>query len=115
MNTSHRLIGTLVLLICVRCASAQTGSSPPTTAPTTAESKPTYVLVHGAWAGAWEWKRVGQLLQADGYTVYRPTLTGQGERVHLANPDIDLDTHIADVVNVILFEDLHDIVLMGHS
>jgi pimeloyl-ACP methyl ester carboxylesterase len=71
--------------------------------------------VHGAWAGAWEWKRVGQLLQADGHTVYRPTLTGQGERVHLANPDIDLDTHITDVVNVILFEDLHDIVLMGHS
>src|SRR3954468_9181628 len=108
MITSHRLIVTLVLIACVRCALGQTQASPPTTspttAPTTAQAKPTYVLVHGAWAGAWEWKRVGQLLQADGYTVYRPTLTGQGERVHLANPDIDLDTHITDVVNVILFE-----------
>jgi pimeloyl-ACP methyl ester carboxylesterase len=55
------------------------------------------------------------LLQADGHTVYRPTLTGQGERVHLANPDINLETHINDIVNVILFEDLHDIILMGHS
>jgi len=77
--------------------------------------KPTFVLLHGAWAGAWQWKTVGQLLQADGYTVYRPTLTGQGERVHLANPDVDLNTHITDVVNVIRFEDLHDVILMGHS
>jgi pimeloyl-ACP methyl ester carboxylesterase len=71
--------------------------------------------VHGAWAGAWEWKRVGNLLQADGHEVHRTTLTGLGERVHLANPDIDLDTHITDVVNVILYENLHDIVLVGHS
>jgi pimeloyl-ACP methyl ester carboxylesterase len=71
--------------------------------------------VHGAWAGGWEWKRVGELLRADGYTVYRPTLTGQGERVHLANENIDLNIHITDVVNTILFENLHDVVLMGHS
>jgi pimeloyl-ACP methyl ester carboxylesterase len=88
---------------------------PPATGPEAAQPRYTYVLVHGAWAGAWEWKRVGELLLADGHTVYRPTLTGQGERVHLANQDINLDTHITDVVNVILFEDLRDIVLMGHS
>jgi pimeloyl-ACP methyl ester carboxylesterase len=88
---------------------------PPATAPEAKAPRYTYVLVHGAWAGAWEWKRVGELLTAHGHIVYRPTLTGQGERVHLANPDIDLETHITDVVNVILFEDLRDIVLMGHS
>jgi pimeloyl-ACP methyl ester carboxylesterase len=80
-----------------------------------AQNKYTYVLVHGAWAGGWEWKKVGDLLTADGHKVYRPTMTGQGERVHLASPDLDLNTHIADIVNVILFEDLHDVVLMGHS
>jgi len=83
--------------------------------PTTQPRPYTYVLVHGAWAGGWEWKKVGNLLLQDGHTVYRPTLTGQGERVHLATKDVDLNTHIQDIVNVILFEDLHDVVLMGHS
>jgi pimeloyl-ACP methyl ester carboxylesterase len=77
--------------------------------------KHTYVVVHGATAGGWEWKRAGQFLTADGHTVYRATLTGLGERMHLNNPDIDLQTHINDVVNLILFEDLHDVVLTGHS
>ncbi|MFZ5496305.1 MAG: alpha/beta fold hydrolase [Verrucomicrobiota bacterium] len=77
--------------------------------------KYTFVLVHGATAGGWEWKRTGQCLTADGHTVYRATLTGLGERMHLNSPDIDLQTHINDVVNLILFEDLHDIVLTGHS
>lgn len=75
----------------------------------------TFVIVHGAWGAGYEWKEVGRRLQADGNTVYRPTLTGMGERSHLSNPDIDLETHIMDVVNTILFEDLHDIVLVGHS
>ena len=77
--------------------------------------KQTFVLVHGATAGAWEWKRTGQFLADDGHTVYRATLTGLGEREHLNSPDIDLQTHINDVVNLILFEDLHDVVLTGHS
>lgn len=80
-----------------------------------AGEKYTFVLVHGATAGGWEWKRTGSHLLADGHTVYRPTLTGLGERMHLNSPDIDLETHINDVVNLILFEDLHDIVLTGHS
>jgi pimeloyl-ACP methyl ester carboxylesterase len=71
--------------------------------------------VHGATAGGWEWKRTGALLTTDGHTVYRATLTGLGERMHLNSPDVDLETHIKDVVNLILFEDLHDIVLTGHS
>ena len=77
--------------------------------------KQTFVLVHGATAGGWEWKRTGQLLADDGHTVYRATLTGLGEREHLNSVDIDLQTHIGDVVNLILFEDLHDVVLTGHS
>ncbi len=80
-----------------------------------ASEKYTYVIVHGATAGGWEWKKVGEFLTADGHTVYRPTLTGLGERVHLSSPDINLETHINDVVNLILYEDLHDIVLVGHS
>ena len=75
----------------------------------------TFIIVHGATAGGWEWKAAGQCLADDGNIVYRATLTGLGERMHLANAEVDLDTHINDVVNLILFEDLHDIVLAGHS
>jgi len=75
----------------------------------------TYVIVHGAWGGGWAFKEVDRLLTADGHKVYRPTLTGQGEKVHLAGTNIDLNTHITDIVNVILWEDLHDVVLVGHS
>jgi pimeloyl-ACP methyl ester carboxylesterase len=80
-----------------------------------ASAKETFVMVHGATAGGWEWKRCGAFLQQDGHTVYRATLTGLGERLHLNSPDVDLQMHINDVVNLILFEDLHDIVLTGHS
>lgn len=77
--------------------------------------KYTFVLVHGATAGGWEWKSTGKFLSDDGHTVYRATLTGLGERMHLNSTDVDLQTHINDVVNLILFEDLHDVVLTGHS
>lgn len=80
-----------------------------------AAGKHTFVLVHGATAGGWEWKKTGKFLAADGHEVYRATLTGLGERMHLNSPDVDLQTHINDVVNLILFEDLDDIVLTGHS
>lgn len=80
-----------------------------------ATPKYTIVIVHGATAGGWEWKKVGEYLTADGHTVYRPTLTGLGEREHLNSPDIDLNTHITDIVNTILWEDLHDVILVGHS
>lgn len=77
--------------------------------------KHTFVLVHGATAGGWEWKKCGKFLTDDGHTVYRVTLTGLGERLHLNGTEVDLQTHINDVVNLILFEDLHDVVLTGHS
>jgi pimeloyl-ACP methyl ester carboxylesterase len=75
----------------------------------------TFVLVHGATGGGWDWKEVARRLNHDGHLVYRPTLTGLGEKVHLANQDINLTTHINDIVNLILYEDLHDVVLSGHS
>lgn len=78
-------------------------------------TKPIIVFVHGAWGGAWQFRKVDSLFTAKGYLVYRPTLTGLGERAHLASTHIGLKTHILDVVNTILFEDLHDIVLVGHS
>lgn len=87
-------------------AQAQKTETPP---------KPTIVIVHGAWGGSWAFRKVEALLREKGFNVYRPQLTGLGERVHLARPDIGLSTHIDDVVNTILFEDLHDVILMGHS
>lgn len=75
----------------------------------------TFVLVHGAWHGAWCWRRVARLLQRDGHDVFTPTLTGLGERSHLLAPGIDLDTHILDVANEIKWQELKDVVLVGHS
>jgi pimeloyl-ACP methyl ester carboxylesterase len=75
----------------------------------------TFVLVHGAWHGGWCWKRVTPLLRAAGHEVYAPTLTGLGERAHLLSRDVNLDTHIQDVVNLLDCEELTDVVLVGHS
>jgi pimeloyl-ACP methyl ester carboxylesterase len=75
----------------------------------------TYVLVAGAWLGGWAWQPVTRRLREQGHDVHPVTLTGLGERSHLAGPEVDLDTYIADVVNLIEFEDLHDVVLVGHS
>lgn len=78
-------------------------------------STKTFVLVHGAWHGGWCWRRVADRLERLGHTVFTPTLTGLGERAHLLSDAITLDTHIVDIVNLIRYEDLHDIVLVGHS
>jgi len=75
----------------------------------------TFVLVHGAFQGGWVYARVARLLRKAGHEVYTPTLTGLGERFHLANQAINLDTHIQDIVNVFKYEDLRDVVLCGHS
>jgi pimeloyl-ACP methyl ester carboxylesterase len=102
-----------VLLLAFLAGCASTPPPPASTAP--AAPKATFVIVHGAWGGGYAFKEVDNYLTADGYKVYRPTLTGLGEKVHLATPDTDLDTHINDIVNVIEWEDLHDVVLVGHS
>jgi pimeloyl-ACP methyl ester carboxylesterase len=75
----------------------------------------TFVLVHGAWHGAWCWRRVAQLLRRAGHDVFTPTLTGLCERSHLLSPAITLDTHILDVVNEIKWQELNRVVLVGHS
>ena len=75
----------------------------------------TYVLVHGGWSGAHGFRHVRRLLQDAGHQVFTPSLTGLGERVHLASPQVDLSTHIHDVVNTVLYEDLDSIVLLGYS
>jgi pimeloyl-ACP methyl ester carboxylesterase len=105
----------LIRLLCFFAFAVQALSAAESTATAAAKPKFTYVIVHGAWAGGWEHKKLAEALQADGHVVHRVTLTGQGERSHLASPDIDLSLHIQDVVNFIEWEDLHDVVLVGHS
>lgn len=73
------------------------------------------VLVHGAWHGGWCWSRVARRLRAGGHEVHVPTLTGLGERSHLLDRRIDLDTHVEDVLGVLRWEELGDVVLCGHS
>jgi pimeloyl-ACP methyl ester carboxylesterase len=75
----------------------------------------TFVLVHGGFAGGWVWKPVRAYLESSKHRVYTPTLTGLGERAHLISPILDLDTHIQDVANVIHYEDLNDVILVGNS
>jgi pimeloyl-ACP methyl ester carboxylesterase len=75
----------------------------------------TFVLVHGAWGGAHGFRKVRPFLRQGGHEVFTPSLTGIGERVHLASPQVNLSTHVRDVVNTILYEDLTGIVLLGYS
>lgn len=75
----------------------------------------TYVLLHGAWHGGWCWRDVAQILQNEGHQVYTPTQTGLGERSHLLSDEINLETFVTDLVNVLEWEDLTDVILVGHS
>jgi pimeloyl-ACP methyl ester carboxylesterase len=75
----------------------------------------TIVVAHGAWSSAWAWKKMRPLMRAAGHDLWTPSYTGMGERAHLANPAIDLDAHIQDVIAVLEIEDLRDIILLGHS
>jgi pimeloyl-ACP methyl ester carboxylesterase len=75
----------------------------------------TFVVSHGAWSSGWAWKKMHPLLTTRGHRLLTPSYTGLGERAHLANPNVDLDTHITDVVNVLVYEDLRNVVLIGHS
>jgi pimeloyl-ACP methyl ester carboxylesterase len=75
----------------------------------------TFVIVHGAWSGGHAWRWLRPLLRTAGHEVFTPTLTGLGERAHLAGAQVDLDTHIRGVLGVLEFEDLDQVVLVGHS
>ena len=73
------------------------------------------VIVHGAFGGGWEWREVAALLRARGHDVYTPTLTGFGERVHLATAETSLETHIQDITNLLRYEDLYRVTLACQS
>jgi len=75
----------------------------------------TFVVAHGAWSAGWAWKKMRPLMREAGHELWTPTYTGLGERLHLAHPDIDLDTHITDTVAVLETEGLTDVILVGHS
>lgn len=74
-----------------------------------------FVVAHGAWSAGWAWKKMHARLRARGHDLVAPTYTGIGERAHLANPHIDLEAHIADMLAVLHYDDLRDVVLVGHS
>jgi pimeloyl-ACP methyl ester carboxylesterase len=85
-------------------------------APAIAQSEPrSFVLVHGAWHGGWCWRRVADRLERKGHKVYAPSLTGLGDRSHLIGTRPNVTTHIDDIANIIRFEDLQRVVLVGHS
>ena len=84
--------------------------------PAPAQNAPrSFVLVHGAWRGGWCWRRVADRLEKQGHKVYAPSLTGLGDRSHLIGTRPTVTTHIDDIVNIIRFEDLQRVVLVGHS
>ena len=74
-----------------------------------------FLVCHGAWSAGWAWKKMHPLMQAAGHRLVTPSYTGLGERAHLAHSGIDLDAHIEDMLAVIKYEDISDIVLVGHS
>ncbi|MDI1442992.1 alpha/beta hydrolase [Polyangium sp. 6x1] len=81
----------------------------------TGTTKATFVLVHGPFLGGWGFRRVASWLERAGHRVFTPTLTGIGERAHLLGPDVGLSTHIDDITNVLVYEDLRDVILVGQS
>jgi len=74
-----------------------------------------YVLVHGSWHGGWCWRKLIPLLRRHNHDVYAPTLTGMGERQHLLSAHVGIETHVQDILNVLFYEDLRDVILVGHS
>src|SRR5688572_4891723 len=96
-------------------AGALSGSASASCASAATSTPTTFVVSHGAWSSGWAWKKMHSLMTARGHRLLTPSYTGLGERAHLANPNVDLDTHITDVVNVLVYEDLRDVVLIAHS
>ncbi|MBL3659056.1 alpha/beta fold hydrolase [Fulvivirga sediminis] len=78
-------------------------------------NKKNFVLVHGAWHGGWCWKEVKDNLIKQNFNTYTPSLSGMAEHKHNLNDSISLQTHILDIINLIIMEDLQDVVLVGHS
>jgi len=113
-QSRRTVLGSIVAGAGLMAMAGETNAQSPSPTPTTSLAK-TFVLVHGAWHGGWCWRRVADRLGGKGHKVFVPTMTGLGERSHLLTKGINLDTHITDIVNVLKWEDLKDIVLVGHS
>lgn len=110
-----RRLFTCLLAIALMVAVSSVACNPAPEEETATAPPKTIVFVHGAWGGGWQFHKVQPLLENAGHSVSRPTMTGLGERVHLAGPEVGLSTHVEDIVNHLEFEDLHEIVLVGHS
>ena len=106
------LVGAAAAALGGACSREEKRASP---SPEPKGAPDTYVLLHGSWHGGWCWRRVADRLRAAGHVVYTPTHTGLGERSHLLSRDITLDVLVQDVVNVLEWEDLRDVILVGHS
>jgi pimeloyl-ACP methyl ester carboxylesterase len=113
MNGPTRDLARLALLSTALLVACDSGEEP--RAPGIGAAMGDVVIVHGAWGGAWDWRETSDSLESLGYDVHRVTLTGLGERSHLLTPDVDLTTHVTDVVNVLRWEELDDVILVGHS
>ncbi len=99
----------------VLTAPSQVNSAPKEKSEARSKMQKTYVLVHGAWHGGWCWRDVAKPLLDAGHMVFTPSLSGLAERKHLVSPEIGLETHITDIISLIEYYDLQDIILMGHS
>ena len=114
--TAQKSISRRAVVRCAATAAAALTVSRAGESVVAAQARPqTFVVAHGAWSSGWAWKKMHPLMTARGHRLYTPSYTGLGERVHLARRDINLDTHITDVVNVLVYEDLRDVVLVAHS
>ena len=110
MDTNRRgMIGGVGVVAIATASAAMVGAARAQAAPKT------FLLIHGSFCGGWYWRRVSDLLEKKSHKVFAPTLAGLGEHSHLLNKDINLDTHITDIVNLIKWEDLSDICLVAHS
>ena len=96
-------------------ALAASAALPVTRAAESETPRKAIVLVHGTWHGGWVWRDVRRDLAARGHDVFTPSCTGCGDRKHLMSPEIGLDTHITDITNLIEYEELDDVILVGHS
>lgn len=116
-NTDRKRVQTGISRRSILLGSSAAVVSPKATSASTdhGADRRTFVLVHGAWHGGWCWTPVAEELRGHGHRVHQPTLTGLGERQHLSSESVDLDTHVTDVMNLIKYEDLTDLVLVGHS
>jgi pimeloyl-ACP methyl ester carboxylesterase len=108
LNTTRRAaLGAMAALTAVAASDARTAHAQP--------AQKTFMFVHGTWHGGWCWRRVADALERKGHKVYAESLTGVGDRAHLLAKDVNLTTHVNDVVNLVKWENLKDIVLVGHS